>query len=210
MNVAPSTTYEAVLQTGTTGLVGTIKLGLLDNQGAFTASLSSTGIIETPAGSGIYAATRTSPSVAGQYTLIWSLDGTTDPDQVSIEELVVTYNAPGEEPAGPTYATVAELAALLKVSPTTFETSLTRVLVVATGEIDSEIDRDDDDPLSGWELSLAAEVCLERAVEHWHQSRSPFGIVTLGEEQGPIWTPRDSWDRHAKKLMPLKQNWAIA
>lgn len=210
MNQPPDTSYEVVLQAGTTGLVGTIQLGLLDNAGAFAEALTADDIIETPAGSGIYAATRTSPSVGGQYTLIWSLDGTTDPDQVEIEELVVTFDALSPEPSGPTYATVAELAALLKVNATQFEVSLTRVLVVSTFEIDTDVGRSEENPLAGAELSLAAEVCLERALEHWHQARSPFGIVTLGEEAGPIWTPRDSWDRHSKKLTPLRETWAIA
>jgi hypothetical protein len=210
MNIGPGETFEAVIETGTTGLVGTLELGILDNQGAFTAALDSDDIIETPAGSGVYAATRTAPTVKGQYTILWSLDGTTDPDQVQIEPLNVTFTALTAEPIGPTYATVAELSGLLKVSPTSYAASLTRVLVVATGEIDVEVARSEDNPLAGWELSLVTEVCLERATEHWHQARSPFGIVTLGEESGPMWTPRDSWDRHARKLAPLRERVGLA
>lgn len=210
MNQPPDTTYEVILKTGTTGLVGTIQLGLLDNQGAYAEALTIDDIIETPAGSGVYAATRIAPSVAGQYTLIWSLDGTTDPGQVEVEELVVNFSAVVPETTGPTYATVEELASLLKVNATTFVVQLTRCLVVATGEIDADVGRPPENPLAGWELSLAAQVCLERGLEHWHQMRSAFGIVTLAEGTGQIWTPRDSWDRHAKKLMPLRASWAIA
>jgi hypothetical protein len=89
VNVGPAQTYEAVFEAGISGLAGTVALGLLDNVGGFTQALSTAGIIETPAGSGIYAATRISPAVEGQYTLLWSLDGSTDVGQVSTEDLVV-------------------------------------------------------------------------------------------------------------------------
>lgn len=93
ITIAPSTSYEATLESGTTGLVGTLKLGVYDGQGGVTSALATTGIIETPAGSGVYVATRTAPGTAGQYVLVWSLDGTTDPDQVITEDLVVTGEA---------------------------------------------------------------------------------------------------------------------
>jgi hypothetical protein len=209
MNVAPSTGYEAVFAAGETGLVGTLALGLLDNQGGITDPLDPTGIIETPAGSGIYAATRTSPPDAGQYTLLWSLDGTTNPAKVSIDDLVVTSSAPGAPPTGDTYGTTDELARILKIrTPTADQTAaMERVLLTATGEIDSEISRVDD--LAGWQVALVTEVCLERAVEHWQQEESPFGIIGMGEPN-LVYTARDSWDRHAHKLAPLKQGWGLA
>lgn len=110
MQVAPGATYEAVLEAGVTGLVGTIKLGLIDNQGATTQALASTAIIETPAGSGIYAATRTAPTVAGQYTLVWSLDGSTSPAEVSTDDLLVTSSlASGSAPGGRDLCTLADV-----------------------------------------------------------------------------------------------------
>lgn len=110
------------------------------------------------------------------------------------------------------YATVNELARILKIrTPSAEQTvAMTRVLVTAAGEIDAEIDREDDDPISGWQLSLAAEVNLERAVEHWRQQESPFGIIGLGGDLGATATARDSWTRHALKLAPLKAQWGIA
>jgi len=114
-------------------------------------------------------------------------------------------NVPSRTP----YATVEELAIILQIRD--YEprrVALQRVLDTASGEIDIELGRSV--PLSGWELALASEVCLERAVEHWHQSRSPFGVLGLGLESGPILTARDSWDRHANKLAALKDAWGIA
>lgn len=110
------------------------------------------------------------------------------------------------------YATVLELARILKIrTPSAEQTvAMERVLLVAAGEINSEIDLADDDSLSGWERALAAEVNLERAVEHWRQQESPFGLIGLGPEMPAERTARDSWERHAHKLAPLKGQWGLA
>ena len=89
-------------------------MGLLDNVGGITEPLDTTGIIETPAGSGVYAATRTAPTDPGQYTLLWSIDGTADPGSVSVDDLVVQPN---------TYGTTDELARILKIRLPTSRTS---------------------------------------------------------------------------------------
>ncbi len=109
----------------------------------------------------------------------------------------------GTEP----YADAAELAAILKVNPTSNATALARVLLAAAGEIKEETGRTD---LAGWEIALAAEVNLERAVEHWQQMKSPFGVIGLGSEVGATHTSTDSWNRHAAKLQPLKRSWGLA
>ena len=110
------------------------------------------------------------------------------------------------------YTTVEELARILKIRTPSAEqtTAMERVLLVAAGEINAEIDLPADDGLAGWELSLAAEVNLERAVEHWRQQEAPFGLIGLGPELPAERTARDSWDRHAHKLAPLKAQWGIA
>jgi hypothetical protein len=123
------------------------------------------------------------------------------------------------EPTGPvqngvitTYTTTDELARVLKVrSPSAAQTAaMNRVLQTAAGEINSEIDLAEGVELSGWELQLAAEVNLERAVEHWRQEESPFGLIGLGAELGSAFTSKDSWERHALKLAPLKGQWGFA
>jgi hypothetical protein len=53
-------------------------------------------------------------------------------------------------------------------------------------------------------------VNLERAVEHWRQQESPFGLIGLGAELPAERTARDSWERHAHKLAPLKGQWGLA
>jgi hypothetical protein len=109
------------------------------------------------------------------------------------------------------YATVDELARILSLrSPTAEQVeAMERVLLVAAGEIDAEVDVSSGG-LSGWQVALAAEVNLERAVEHWQQMQSPFGILGLGGEVPATHVGRDSWDRHAHKLAPLKSSWGVA
>jgi hypothetical protein len=106
------------------------------------------------------------------------------------------------------YTTTSELAAILKVNEASNRDALERVLLAAAGEIDAEIGRDTG--LAGWQQALAAEVNLERAVEHWQQMKSPFGVLGLGLEGGSTLTARDSWERHAHKLAPLKESWGLA
>lgn len=112
----------------------------------------------------------------------------------------------------PVYASASELAGLLRVSASQRHASLMRVLKAAADEIDSEIGATDINgattPYSN-PPALVREVNLERAVEHWQQMQSPFGILGLGD-LGSTYTARDSWDRHAHKLALLKASWGIA
>lgn len=111
------------------------------------------------------------------------------------------------------YTNTTELARILKIRQPTAEQeiALQRVLDVAEGEINSEIDlADDADALAGWQLALCAEVNLERAVEHWRQQESPFGMLAVGVDVPAERTAQDSWTRHANKLAPLKSQWGVA
>jgi hypothetical protein len=112
----------------------------------------------------------------------------------------------------PVYATVSELADVLNQSATQRHDALFRVLTSASDEIDHEIGTADKRgvvlPYSA-PPAIVREVCLERAVEHWQQEQSPFGITNLGDDLA-MYTARDSWDRHAHKLAILKGSWGIA
>ncbi len=108
------------------------------------------------------------------------------------------------------YTTTEELARLLKQSESTYSTQLTEVLNAAAGEIDNEIGRPDDDPLTeDWELAIAAQVQIERAEEHWKQRQQSFGILSLDSEQ-PVFVAQDTWRRMKYKLAPLKRSWGLA
>jgi hypothetical protein len=80
---APSASFEATADWGTTGLTGTIGVQILDNVGGVTTARTTAGVTEIA--SGIYSATLTAPAAAGQYSVVWD-DGTT----YASDELTVT------------------------------------------------------------------------------------------------------------------------
>ncbi len=124
-----------------------------------------------------------------------------------------TFPIQNVEDDRPVYASVSELAALLRVNANQRHNALMRVLKSAADEIDSEIGATDihgaTTPYSN-PPAIAREVNIERAVEHWKQEQSPFGIIGLGGDDGSVYIARDSWDRHAHKLAILKGSWGIA
>lgn len=108
------------------------------------------------------------------------------------------------------FATVDELARILKLRTPRAEqeSALERVLIAASGEVNSEIDLADGASLSGWQLALAAQVTLERAAELWKLQEIQFGVI-LGGEFGATHMARNTWEKHAFTLAPLKQQWGI-
>jgi len=113
------------------------------------------------------------------------------------------------------YAGTAELARVLRLrQPTPAQGSaMQRVLDAAAFEIDSELFGSLAYPGSVYAgtpyPALIVEVNIERAVEHWQQQESPFGVIGLNEAV-PLVTSRDTFERHANKLTPLKGSWGIA
>lgn len=107
------------------------------------------------------------------------------------------------------YAGTAELARVLKLrSPTSDQLdAMQRVLDAAAMEIDSELGTTYAGGTAGTP-ALVVAVNIDRAVEHWQQQESPFGVIGFGDAV-PTMTPRDTFDRHAHKLAPLKQTWGI-
>jgi hypothetical protein len=106
------------------------------------------------------------------------------------------------------YTTTDELFRVMKIrQPTPAQVVAgQRVIDAAALEIDREIGRNapyDQPP------ALAVEVNLERAVEHWRSEEAPFGVIGF-DSSLPTPTARDSWERYALKLAPLKERWAIA
>jgi hypothetical protein len=113
----------------------------------------------------------------------------------------------------PVYASVSELAAILRVNTGQRHAALLRALESAALEIDSEIGTADK---FGNALpytsppAVVSTVNLDRAVEHWKQTQAPFGIVGFGDDVA-MYVTRDTWDRHAQKLAVLKgTGWGIA
>jgi len=118
IRVAPGQSFEAQWQHLATGLVGTAGVRIDDGQGATVLARTTSGIIESPAGSGIYTATGlVAPSTAGQYWVVWDA-GSFSPGLVASEELVVTATAFSPTiPSTPTSYTAQEIVdAALKMS----------------------------------------------------------------------------------------------
>src|SRR5215471_7940486 len=93
------------------------------------------------------------------------------------------------------YTTVDELARVLRLrQPSEAQgAAMQRVLDTAAGEINRCIGTawgsadaaswpDTPDVPDALAAALVTEVNLERAVEHWQQQESPFGVIGLGEQ----------------------------
>ena len=136
------------------------------------------------------------------YRIVW-VDATAD-------ESTPTEAVQNEADDTVMFATVSELARILKIRTPTAEqeSALERVLIAASGEVNSEIDLADASTLSGWQLALAAQVTLERGAELWKLQEVQFGIV-MGSEFGATHMARNTWDKHAYTLAPLKEQLGI-
>ena len=103
-----------------------------------------------------------------------------------------------------------ELARVLHIrTPTADQTvAMQRVIDSADLEVDNWLFRID--PLDAKEQQIYDEATLERAVEHWQQQESPFGLMGLGGDSVPAYTSSDSFNRHRNKLSTLVQQWGVA
>jgi hypothetical protein len=153
-------------------------------------------------------AARSFTTENGTATDLWYRVVFVDADGDTLQPTTPVQNLSAPAETTP-YATTAEFFRRVNVrAPTADQTTAAEhVLLAAAGEIDSELDRAGA-ALAGWELSLAKEVNLERAQEHWQST--PFGLVGLGGELGSAFTSRDSWERYALKLAPLKIQFGLA
>ena len=105
--VGSAQSFEAVFESGQTGLVGTVSVAVIDNDGNTVIGPTTTNITENSVGgnpTGIYTWNApAAPATEAQYSIVWSPDGTFDPNGVSVEDLVVVAAAAG--PLPPAYPT---------------------------------------------------------------------------------------------------------
>lgn len=178
---------EAATDTGTYTLIDTLSLGTPDPDPASPAARSFTTVNGT--------------AIDQWYRVIFVDAGLTTSEPTA--PIQNSSLAIGADP----YATVETLAAQLKVNPETRRADLQRVLDAAAIEIDTEIgyhlvSADEKD------FALVATVNLSRAADLWVIEGLPVGVIGLGGET-PFLTPRNSWDRHANTLAPLKREWGL-
>jgi len=97
--------FEAVFESGQTGLVGTVEVAVIDNDGVTVIGPTTADITENIIGgipTGVYTWNApAAPGTLGQYSVTWSPDGLWDPISVSIEDLVVLTAEPGPPPLIP-------------------------------------------------------------------------------------------------------------
>lgn len=212
MRRTPGQIDQLFLDWGVTGVAASLGARVIDNEGATTIART-TGFVEFPAGTGLYYLDPfTFPDERGSYTILYDDDaGVGAPGHTATEDLEITSTT-GDPFVGDTYATVDELMRILKIrTPSAEQTAAgDRVLTAATYEINQEIDREVDDVVAGAEISLAAQVCLQRATELWFLQEVPLGVAGLGSEFGTTHLARDSWDKYAYVLVPLKRQWGLA
>jgi hypothetical protein len=211
MRRTPGQIDQLFLDWGTTGLAASLGARVIDNEGATTIART-TGFLEFPAGSGLYYLDPfTFPDVRGSYAIVYDDDaGVAAPGHTATEDLEITSSS-GDPFVGDTYVDVDELFRILKIRTPSAEQTVAgeRVLATATWEIDREVDRADGDPIAGAEVDLAQVVCLERAVEHWRQQEASWGLVTIDAGITER-IARNTWERHAYTLAPLKAQWGLA
>lgn len=116
---APGATVEAALQWPVTGLVGTLGVRIIDTpSGSTFLARTTAGIVENPAGSGLYEWSGAGPTTAGTWSVIWD-DGATTPGHTAIEELVVTSTIiAAAAPAGTDLCTVADVQLAMESTST--------------------------------------------------------------------------------------------
>lgn len=133
----PGATFTVRFDGFPTGLAGVFGAQILDADDAVVTARATTGIVESPAGSGSYLVTRTAPAVAGDYT-VFADSGAITPGTTAGEQLQVTYTPLSPAPTD-AFATADDLAARLGLTLTDAEQArATTLLDLATGLIQDE------------------------------------------------------------------------
>lgn len=145
--------FEAAYSTGETGLIPGLEYAIVDNDGAVVLGPTSANLAETEVGgnpTGNYVANvAAAPGDVGQYQILWSRDGTFDPNTVDSEELIVvaagiTVTVPpivpdtGDGPsAGPctAWTTSEDAAACCDAANVGTNTALMDAAVVAASDL---------------------------------------------------------------------------
>lgn len=110
----PSVSFEASTAGFDTGLTGTLGVRVTDGVGGTSVARTTSGILEYPAGSGVYTATLTAPATGGQYLVVWDSGGASP--QYAAEELTVNTTGSSEVvPSGTALCTLSDVRAFLEL-----------------------------------------------------------------------------------------------
>ena len=135
ISVAAGQSFEATLTGAPTGLVGTMGVRVMDGVGGTAVARATAGIVESPAGSGIYTATITAPAAVGSYVITWDT-GVVSPETTATEDLTVTLAGPLGSPWAPDYVTLAQLKSTLRITDTADDAELGYAISAASRAVD--------------------------------------------------------------------------
>lgn len=134
---SPGAVRELTFYGFDSGLVGTIGVTIYDGQGATTTARTTSGIIEISGRPGVYVATITLPTTAGQYQAV--CDNGTSPlseNDVAAYDLEVTYSAlVSGTPTGSDLTTVAAVKLADRKTSTTDDDLIQQAITAASAEI---------------------------------------------------------------------------
>lgn len=137
-------TIEAVLQAAETGKVGTYRVSIIDTPtSSYWLNPTTSGIVEVPTGSAVYAWTGTAPATVGAYTVVW--DAGTNSQVLAVEDLIITQS--GVQPSSPSGADLCTLSDVrqaleLPASDTTRDTLIQSLITDLSRAIMREYDRE--------------------------------------------------------------------
>jgi hypothetical protein len=143
----PGEVFEAIYESGTPGLAGTVAVAIHDNQNVVVFGPTTLQIVEliiNGAPTGTYRANLTAPAAEGQYSINWSNDGSFDPqaggavEDLLVQNTVLVLPSLGAGVADSAlcsaWTTVEETVACCSVQIGS-DTSLAEAAVVAASEI---------------------------------------------------------------------------
>lgn len=89
----PGAAFEAVVERAPSGLVGTIGVRVVQYPNVTTVARRTTGIVESPSGSGVYTAALPAIANPGQYAILWDVGGALTPSGCAGEDLLISATA---------------------------------------------------------------------------------------------------------------------
>ena len=118
IEVAPGAEFETSVDWGVTGLAGTLRVSVVDGVGGTAVAATTSGIVETPAGSKQYTATCIAPGTGGQYRTVFDDQ---NGEYAIGDDILVTGATASVGGAGQLYVTRAELKLELNITVATYD-----------------------------------------------------------------------------------------
>lgn len=198
MTQEPGASFEAIYDSGTTGLAGTLAVAIHDNEGAVVVGPQTTDITEIVVNgspTAIYSAVLTAPATEGQYAIVWSEDGSFDPNTGAVEDLFVAASILGLSPLPPLTGFTSGMG-----PPCSAWTSRAAVAACCEGFADSDTD------LQDAAIRSATEILFEVSNRLYAGDCGPVTVRPCNQGCG-CWNTWSyvgmdySWD-------PLRSRWA--